>query len=146
MTKKRTGQPRKRAGHKEEVNDVEPPKKETNKPLEFAVPEGGFDVAALEGYEFGTHQMLKKEDFQEEYLYFQFRAAGFRDRAEVLVNCARKWENKAEDAQRFGGGEERKQVKQLRSLRAKEEKLRNELEGKGIDVDAALDAALGGGE
>lgn len=143
MSKTRTGQPRKRGERKEDVGNATPPeteapKKEIPKPLDFAVPEGGFDVAVPEGYEFGNHRMLKKEEFTEEAVYFEYRAAAFRWRAAVLEVCAQRFDHKAEDARRFGSGEERKQVKQLRSLRAKELKLREGLAEKGIDVEAAL--------
>lgn len=151
MTKKRHGQPRKRGEGKEEQKEgnraceeametraVGKPKEEKPKPLDFAVPEGGFDVAMPEGYEFGTYRMLKKEEFAEEAVYFEFRAAGFRIRAEDFEQRAIKFDRKADDARRFGSDEDRKQVVQLRKLQAKGQAIREELAAKGIDADAVL--------
>lgn len=140
MTKTRKGQPRKRGETKDVANvpDEVQPKKEKPPPLEFAVPEGGFNVTMPDGYDFNVHRMLKKKDFQEEGLYYRFRAVGCERQAAFFTQRATEFMDQAVAADRFGSGKDRKQVKRLQKMQAKADTLRNELADKGIDVDAAL--------
>lgn len=90
-----------------------------------------FSEAVPEGFDFDKHKPLKKRDFKEEYLYYEFRA-------EDLERKAAKLREQAEESKKLGSGKARQKAKRLVKLKSQIAKLTESLKESGVDVESIL--------
>jgi len=81
-----------------------------------------------------THKPLKKKDFAEDYLFFSYKAAEARAKADA-------WDARAKEEKQLGSSKKRAQAKKLLKMTAKMAELRKMLEADGVDVDELIEAA-----
>ena len=93
-----------------------------------------FKEAVPEGFDFGEFKPLKKRDFKEEYLFYEYRAA------EAEIKAA-KFKELAEESKKLGSGKQRQATRRLLKLREQIAALSEHLGAQGVDVEALLSEA-----
>lgn len=115
------------------VAETKTPKKRasTARVLWTETPDGGYDVAVPEGFDFDKFRPLKKRDFTSEHLFYEHKAAQMDHKAAAF-------RAQGEEAKKLGSTKERAKAKRLIKMTEKMAELRKQLEAQGIDVDAVL--------
>lgn len=94
-----------------------------------------FSSAVPEGFDFKLHKNLKRKDFKEDYLYYEFRAAECESKAVAF-------REEAAEVKKLGSAKDRGKAKRLVKMQDKMEELKKQLQGQGVDVEKLLaDAA-----
>jgi len=91
-------------------------------PLEVAVPEK---------FDFAKNKPLKKTDFKNEDLFFEYKAAECDAKAIVF-------RAKAEESKKLGSTKDRAKAKRLLKMQEKMAELREQLEADGVNVEELL--------
>ena len=94
-----------------------------------------FEVAVPEDFDFATCKSLKKKDFKEDYLYFEFRAEECDFRAAAF-------REEAAEVKKLGSAKDRGRAKRLIKMTEKMGELKKQLKNQGIDVDKLLADAV----
>lgn len=115
-----------------------PAEKKPRKPRKPKVPkenyraEGAGKLTTVpEDFSSKRHNPLKPGDFEDEAVYFDFKAA-------QTAKASANWARKAKEARELGGPEARKSRAKLLKLSEAIEKMRAEMAASGIDPDAVL--------
>ena len=90
------------------------------------------DVAMPEGYEIDNHAPLKKADFEQLWMFVEYKALCMDDKAEKL-------HAEAERVKKMGSAADRSKAKRYLKMMSKMGELRAALEEAGVDVDSLLE-------
>jgi hypothetical protein len=132
----------------ETMTAAEKSKKERAKRVEFTkvcdkdmLNEEGKLTAVPENHDAKKHLPLRKSDFAEETLFFDFRANELEVRGNATLALAKKMREQSATFKKFGDPKKRAQVKRAQRMVEQLAKLKEQLSAEGVDVDAILEDA-----